>query len=88
MFSTAKRVVVKWDRINPAVQGKEASCLTHNATKRVAEQCLANLKLKLVTDAVTVSCVNAIDWEADSLRSLNVRTINPATVSPATMLNS
>jgi len=49
---------------------------------------LARFKLKLVTDAVMVSCVNSIDWVADSLGSLHTRTINPATVSPATLLNS
>lgn len=49
---------------------------------------LVRFKLKLVTDAVTVSCVNSIDWVADSLGSLHTRTINPAAVSPATLLNS
>lgn len=56
--------------------------------KTGAAQCLASFKLKLVTDAVMVSCVNAIDRQADRLRSLNARTINPAAVSPATLLNS
>lgn len=49
---------------------------------------LGKFKLKLVTDAVMVSCVNSIDWVADSLGSLHTRTINPAAVSPATLLNS
>lgn len=33
------------------------------------QQLPASFTLELVTDAVTVSCVNAIDWGADSLGS-------------------
>lgn len=68
-------------------QGEDASNPEQPARKQGPPH-PASFKLKLVTDAVTVSCVNSIDWVADSLRSLHARTINPAAVSPATLLNS
>lgn len=63
-------------------------CKQRRESRKQGQPDLARFKLKLVTDAVTVSCVNSIDWVADSLGSLHSRTINPAAVSPATLLNS
>lgn len=37
--------------------------------RRQGQQLPESFTLELVTDAVTVSCVNAIDWGADSLGS-------------------
>lgn len=63
-------------------------CKQRRKARKQGQPHLARLILKLVTDAVTVSCVNSIDWVADSLGSLHSRTINRAAVSPATLLNS
>lgn len=63
-------------------------CKQRREAEKQGQPPLVRFKLKLVTDAVTVSCVNSIDWVADSLGSLHTRTINVAAVSPATLLNS